>query len=93
MTFIRGGALNDDICGGAGAGGLASNGIIPLLFDDDDDDENEKERLGCCCCLFVLLFDDEKHRSGVCNGGKLRRLPCIKASEELYGWGPLIVII
>jgi hypothetical protein len=77
LTFIRGGALTGD-----GTGGLASNGMIPLLIDDDDDDKNEKDRLGCCCLLF-LLFDDEKHRSGVCNGGKLRRLPCIKASEEL----------
>jgi hypothetical protein len=82
LIFIKGGALIGD--------GLASNGIIPLLFDvdnddgdDDDDDENEKDRFGCCCCLLFLLFEDEKHRSDVCNGGKLRRLPCIKASVEL----------
>ncbi len=88
LTFIRGGALN----GGEGAE-LVSNGIIPLVAIVDDD-EYEKDRFGCCCwaCLLVLLLDDEKQRSGVCNGGKLRRLPCMKARDELYGCGPVAVV-
>ena len=81
------------IRGGAEVG---ISGLIPLLFggiDDVVDDENENERFavcGCCCdgsggadLLLLLLDDDEKHRSGVCNGGRFRRFPCMKASEEL----------
>lgn len=82
FIFISGGALNN------GGGALESNGIIPLLLDED---ENEYDRVVCNddddSCGLVLLFEDEKHRSVACNGGKLRRLPCIKANDELYGWG------
>lgn len=68
LTFINGGALN---------GGLTIDDIVVALLDEED----ENDRFGSGLLVFVV--DDEKHRSGVCNGGRFRRLPCMKAREEL----------